>query len=404
MIVDRGWLALDVAAAALVSAVCGYAVLESGRGGWFLLAAAAVGLPVCVRRRWPVPAAGLVLAAALTCLVTGVVPMAAAPAPYAAVALTHYQVGARVGSRLSVATVVAATVFAILALTWLAPSHLPPGHLPPGYLASGYLTPGYLASGWRAPGHLGSGAGPAVLVAAMLATPWAVGRYVRSRRSRAARAGARLAERAVTDERLRIARDMHDVVAHNLSLIAVKSSVARHVALVRPEESQNALAVIETASRDALVELRRALGLLRDGTDRLAPTGSADDLRELVRRAEQAGVDVTASLHRPELPPDGVRLAVYRIVQEALTNVVRHAGPTRCRLTVDADAAAVTVEVSDDGPVGTVAASPGSGHGLRGMRERVTAYGGTLDTTRRDGGFRVAARIPYAATGAGGQP
>jgi signal transduction histidine kinase len=359
---------VDAAAAVLVGAACGYAVLESGRGEWFPVAAAAVGLPVCVRRRWPVPAAAVALAAALACLVTGLVPTAAAPAPYAAVALTQYQVGARSGTRLSVAAAVTATVAAVLAL--------------------------------------GRGAGPAVLVAALVCAPWAAGRYVRSRRARAARSGAELAERAVTEERLRIARDMHDVVAHTLSLIAVKSSVARHVALVRPEESQDALAVIETASRDALVELRRALGLLRDGTDPLAPSGSADDLRALVRRAEQAGVDATVSLRRPELPPDGVRLAVYRIVQEALTNVVRHAGPTRCRLTVDAGTAAVTVEIADDGPADTSAhRPPGTGHGLRGMRERVAAYGGSLDAgPRPGGGFRVAARIPYAAGGEDGRP
>ncbi|WP_203963549.1 sensor histidine kinase [Actinocatenispora thailandica] len=372
MIVDTGgwrWLAVDSAAALLVAAACGYAAVESGAGGGHLALALVVGLPVAARRIWPLPMAGAALAAGLLALDLGAISTVATPAPYAAVAATQYLVGARSGSRVSVVAIVLSVVAAVL------------------------------VSG-RTPGS-------AVLVAALVCGPWAAGRYLRHRRDRARRASAELAEQAVAEDRLRIARDMHDVIAHNLSLIAVKSSVARHVAAIRPQESQDALAVIETTSREALTELRRVLGLLRAGADTMAPAGTEDDLRDLAERARQAGVEIAVVLRRPDLPPDGVRRTVYRIVQEALTNVVRHAGPTRCRLVVAAEPAGVTVEVCDEGPAGAppAAAVPGAGHGLRGMRERVAAYHGSLVTeARAGGGFRVAARLPYPAVGEDGRP
>jgi signal transduction histidine kinase len=374
MIVETGgrrWLAADAAAALLVVVVSGFAMVDlgaGGGGGWLPLAVL-VGVPVAVRRCWPVPAAAVALAAALFAVRSGAIPMVAALAPYAAVACTLYLVGVRVSRPISAVTIAVATLAAVLVV--------------------------------------GQGSGSAVLIAAMVCAPWALGRYVGYRRARAERAGTELAEHAVAEDRLRIARDMHDVIGHNLSLITVKASVARHVALARPQESQDALAVIETASREALSELRRVLGLLREGADTVAPSGTEDELRELVERARQAGVELTVTLRRPELPPDGVRLTVYRIVQEALTNVVRHAGPTRCRLAVAADPTAVTVEISDEGRRGAPPrdAVPGAGHGLRGMRERVAAYDGTLvAAAHADGGFRVAARIPYPAVGEDGRP
>ncbi|GIL27995.1 sensor histidine kinase [Actinocatenispora comari] len=373
MIVDTGgrrWLVADAAAALLVVAVSGFAMVDLGAGGgaWLPLAVL-VGAPVAVRRRWPLPAAGVALAAALFAVRSGAIPTVAAPAPYAAVALTQYLVGVRVSRPAAAVTIVVAAVAAVLVI--------------------------------------GHGSGSAVLIATMVCAPWALGRYVGYRRARAERAGTELAEHAVAEDRLRIARDMHDVIGHDLSLIAVKASVARHVALARPQESQDALAVIETASREALTELRRVLGLLREGADTVAPAGTEEELRELADRARQAGVELTVTLRRPELPPDGVRLTVYRIVQEALTNVVRHAGPTRCRLAVVADATAVTVEISDEGRRGAPPrdAVRGAGHGLRGMRERVAAYDGTLVAAAHPaGGFRVAARIPYPAVGEDGRP
>lgn len=171
---------------------------------------------------------------------------------------------------------------------------------------------------------------------------------------------------------------------------------------MRPEESLAALEVIETASREALVEMRRAVGLLRADQEPATPSSSDEDLRTLVRRAELAGVGVKMTLGGGTAPPDGVRLVVYRIVQEALTNVVRHAKASECIVEVEAGSEYVTVQVVDDG---SAAVPPdGTGHGLRGMRERVAAYGGSLQAgPRASGGFGVAARIPYRASGQEGR-
>jgi signal transduction histidine kinase len=208
----------------------------------------------------------------------------------------------------------------------------------------------------------------------------------------------------VTEERLRIARELHDVVAHGMSLIAVKAGVANHVLEARPQEAQDALRVIETTSRGALTEMRQLLGVLRSGSDAgeapasLSPAPGAGGLRELADRAAMAGVRVSMEVRGLERLPEGVGLSVYRIVQEALTNVVRHAAPARCSVVVEADGRSVTIEVADDGPGRRVlpAGEPGHGHGLVGMRERVAMYGGVFRAgPRRAGGFGVSVRLPY---------
>jgi signal transduction histidine kinase len=178
----------------------------------------------------------------------------------------------------------------------------------------------------------------------------------------------------------------------------MKASVARHVAAVRPEEGMAALAVIETAGREALGEMRRAVGLLRDDESLAMPSGSDEDLRRLAGRAEQTGIRVRLDLTGAATPPEGVRLTVYRIVQEALTNVMRHAKATECTVSVAADAHAVTVRVADNG---TALVAPGrAGNGLRGMRERVVAYGGSVQAgPQPEGGFAVVARIPAKTAG-----
>jgi signal transduction histidine kinase len=214
-----------------------------------------------------------------------------------------------------------------------------------------------------------------------------------------------LARRAVTEERLRLARELHDVVAHSMSVIAVQSGVGAHVADSQPKEAAKALAAIEATSRAALTELRRLLGVLRqDGEHQgsLAPVPGLADLDRLLGEVAKAGLAVKLRVEgaRPQLPA-GVDLSAYRIVQEALTNVVKHAGPARAQVVVGYRDHDVTVEVTDDGrgvmaPTGDGRA--GVGHGLIGMRERVAAFGGDLEVgPRPGGGFRVAARLPLAA-------
>ncbi|MFF5205685.1 sensor histidine kinase [Streptosporangium sp. NPDC000396] len=240
--------------------------------------------------------------------------------------------------------------------------------------------------------------------AACMGCAWAIGRAVRERRAYAARSAEQLADRAVTEERLRIARELHDVVAHSMSLIAVKAGIANHVAEARPEEARDALRVIETTSRSALTEMRHLLGVMRSGSDPaadtvsgLSPAPGLSGLPALAGRAAMAGVHVDLNVTATTLP-EGVELSVYRIVQEALTNVVKHAAPARCRVVVEADGNAVRIEVTDDGPGHRVL--PGRpGHGLIGMRERVIMYGGSFTARRRpEGGFEVSAWLPYGET------
>ncbi|RSM71362.1 sensor histidine kinase [Amycolatopsis sp. WAC 01375] len=234
-----------------------------------------------------------------------------------------------------------------------------------------------------------------------VAGSWALGWMTRQRRANLAQLADTQADQAVSDERLRIAREMHDVVAHSMSLIAVKAAVGNHVAKEQPEEAREALRVIELTSRETLVELRRMLGVLRsgDGTPEaaLGPAPKLADLRTLAERAGQAGVRVELSGEAVDDLPEGVALSVYRITQEAVTNVVKHAGPSACRVTITEGAGEVSVEIVDDGR-GEGSPSTGGGHGLIGMRERVAVYGGDFEAGPLPaGGFRVFARLPYAA-------
>ena len=228
---------------------------------------------------------------------------------------------------------------------------------------------------------------------------WTGGRAVHERRAFAARWARQLTARAVADERLRIARELHDVVAHSIGVIAVKAGVANHVLAVRPQEAGEALKVIETASRAALAEMRHLLGALRSGTvDEvvdLRPAPGLSDVDELVERARAAGVEVDARIRGVAGLPEGIDRSAYRIVQEALTNVIRHAAPAGCVLVVEVDGGELRIDVTDDGrATGTFA----DGHGLIGMRERVALYGGVFDARPlADRGFAVRARIPCGA-------
>jgi signal transduction histidine kinase len=219
----------------------------------------------------------------------------------------------------------------------------------------------------------------------------------RERAAELERAREELARRAVVEERLRIARELHDVVAHSMSIIAVQSGVGAHVLDSQPEEARKALAAVEATSRQALAEMRRLLGVLRQEAEpsgSLAPSPGLAEVDALAADVARAGARVEVRIEgtRPELPL-GLDLSAYRIVQEALTNVVRHAGPATARVRIRYAPDTVDIEVVDDGRgAGT---GRGDGHGIAGMRERAALYGGSLDAgPLPGGGFRVAARLP----------
>ncbi|GGN10582.1 two-component sensor histidine kinase [Actinoplanes campanulatus] len=242
-----------------------------------------------------------------------------------------------------------------------------------------------------------------VLTAILLGviTAWVIGDSIRQRRRHAATQREQAEARAVEAERLRIARELHDMVAHSIAVIAVQAGMGRRVIDTRPAEARNALANIEDTSRETAAALRRMLVSLRrgDGDSGPAPRDPAPglaDLDDLVTRSAQAGVEVRLRRHgdRTPLPPD-IDLSAFRIVQEAVTNVIRHAGTGHCDVGVHQDDRALAIEVTDDGPGTGVPAVAGSGNGLTGMRERVSLLGGEFASgPRPGGGFRIAATIP----------
>ncbi|MEU1303504.1 sensor histidine kinase [Streptomyces shenzhenensis] len=239
----------------------------------------------------------------------------------------------------------------------------------------------------------------------------AVVRAIRERAERAERTREEEARRRVAEERLRIARDLHDVVAHHIALVNVQAGVAAHVMDKRPDQAKEALAHVREASRSALNELRATVGLLRQTGDPEAPTEPAPGLSrldELAGTFRNAGlpVEVAHAEHAGTLPA-AVDLVAYRIIQEALTNVQKHAGPdAKAEVSVVRVGPLVEVTVLDDGATADGATTAGGGHGLLGMRERVTALGGSLTTgPRYGGGFRVHAILPVKTrTAATGEP
>jgi signal transduction histidine kinase len=235
------------------------------------------------------------------------------------------------------------------------------------------------------------------LVAGWLCLVLAVAEVVRVRREQTAervRAASEARERRAGEQRLQLAQELHDVLAHNISLINVQASVSLHLIDEQPDQARAALTAIKAASHEALDELRTALDLLRRGGDApLAPAPRLRELDTLVDLVRAGGLDVRLEQDAPPPPlPHPVELAAYRIVQEALTNVTRHAEATKAVVRVDY-ADGVTVEVTDDGAGG--AAADTNGHGIAGMRERAAAVGGTLEAgPRAGGGFRVVAHLP----------
>ncbi|WP_188196178.1 sensor histidine kinase [Nonomuraea sp. SYSU D8015] len=218
-------------------------------------------------------------------------------------------------------------------------------------------------------------------------------RMERDRRASAARADEERRLRRFQDERLAVAREVHDVVGHSLSVISMRAGVALHVAHRRPEQALEALEAIRTTSKEALDELRTALDILKDRQSRPGP----ERIEGLVESIRTAGQSVSLTVHGdPTGLPATMGHIVYRTVQEALTNVVRHANAATATVMIDYGRTEVIVEVTDDG-TGQAGAAPGNG--IAGMRERVTALHGTLTAgPRAEGGFAVHARLPRTGT------
>jgi signal transduction histidine kinase len=334
-------------------------------------------LPLAARRRFPLAVLVTSVASGLVFATLGLLPpIALGPAILVAI----YSVAAYGGRWVSLAGLVVAELG--LAAVWLTPAMLE--------RSSFLFFMGFIAVAWV----LGHFVGDRQVYVAQL----------EERTAELEQAREELARRAVAEERLRLARELHDVVAHAMSVIAVQSGVGAHVADSRPEEVGKALAAIEVTSRGALEELRRLLGVLRQDSEvqaSLTPVPGLANLDSLLAEVGKAGLAVRVRVEGTPLQlPAGVDLSAYRIVQEALTNVVKHAGPAHAEVTIGYRDQEVTVEVTDDGRGAVPPASDGrvgTGHGLIGMRERVAVFGGYLQVgPRPGGGFRVAARLPLA--------
>jgi signal transduction histidine kinase len=378
------WFALDVLAALAVAVVWSAPLVgghsdagPDGRAAAFagLLGAALLAVPLALRRWSPlgafvvgVPLFGLTLATS----VVPVVPLASVP-----MALVTYSLASRCSRR----TGLGALAAVVLLIAAAGPVFT--GHWSWPRLA--VLLPGLVVIvGW--------------VVGRMAAQTRAYRESLRRQRDREADA---VVQRTVTEERLRIARDLHDVVAHSMSLITIQADMGRLVLDSKPAVAGAALGVIETTGRDALGELRRMLGILRapdseSAPGSLRPAPGLGDLDRLVAHAAAAGLEVAVTVTGEPRPlPRGVDLSAYRIVQEALTNVVKHAATPTCRLLLSYGPDAVTIDVLDDGQVGSPRPE---GHGLVGIRERAQLCGGECHAgPRPGGGFRVLVRLPSAA-------
>jgi signal transduction histidine kinase len=244
--------------------------------------------------------------------------------------------------------------------------------------------------------------------------PWLAGRAVghrsalarelQEKATRAEHERERRAEEAVADERTRIARELHDVVAHSVSVMVVQAGGARRIVERDPERAREAAVLIEQAGREALMEMRRLLGVLRKGDEDLAitPQPSMARVDSLVERARAAGLPVELTVEgTPAKLPAGVDLAAYRVIQEALTNTLKHAGPAPTRVLVRYGRRDLELEVANEGERTMNGSTDDGGHGLAGMEERVHLVGGEmLARPRPEGGFLVQARLPVTVHGA----
>jgi signal transduction histidine kinase len=337
-------------------------------GGLFLT------LPLAVRRRWPLAVAVVFASAAALNAILGGPPPAGLfdgePPPFAPLAagvITFYSLGAYAGERRALAGAGLG-----IAGVWTA------------VLATGPDVQSFLFS-----------------AGLVVATPWLTGRSVRARALMQEREQRQRERVAVDEERSRIARELHDVTAHNVGIMVVHAQGARRILERDPERAREALETIERTGQSALEEMRRALGVLRrsDGDAPLAPQPGMGDLGTLVEQARLGGLTVEVVTEgTPEPLPADVDRSAYRIVQEALTNARKHAGRVAARVAVRYGSRSLELEISNDGAPGRGPRDAGvnaAGHGLVGMRERVTLYGGELYAGHRpEGGFVVRASLP----------
>jgi signal transduction histidine kinase len=368
-------LAYDLAVALAMTAVSVLMIASLARGSFprpLVVALPLVilhGLCLVGRRRWPVAVLGVQVITGIAVVAVGAPPVVLGIALLVGI----YTVGAYRPLRVSLSALVALEV-ASASVQWFS--------------------------------QTGPDASTTVGNALVLAAAWFLGYSVHSRRlyveelerrnQELARARADLEANVVTQERLRIARELHDVIGHSISTIAVQSGVGAHMIDTDPEAAKRSLLTIQSTSRSALEEIRRMLGILRDnGTGpQLDPTPRVEDIAHLVEQANETGLhaDLQISGDVSTLPP-GMGLAVYRIVQEALTNVLKHSHGGRARVVLTRAPTELRVEVVDNG-AGPRGCNDG-GHGLIGMRERAELFDGDLETNQLPGGgFRVAARLP----------
>jgi signal transduction histidine kinase len=325
---------------------------------------AVVGVPIAVRRLWPIQVLGVITA--------GLVAYLALDYPYGPVFFPFLIAMYTVASALPLRQALIAGLVAMAAV--MVPE------------AATLSRTDVLAS-----------AASLLFVHTWFAAPWVIGAVVRLHRDGVERDREEAGQRRAYEERLRVARDVHDVVGHSLAVINMQAGVALHVLDRRPEQARVALDAIRQSSKDALDELRGTLAVFRrtepEATRR--PAAGLAQLDSVIANVTESGrrVDLEVSGERRPLPA-AVDLAAYRIVQESLTNVVRHAGQASATVRIAYEPRQVTVEVTDDGR--HAAPSPSGGHGIVGMRERATAVGGSLEAgPRPEGGFRVVARLPY---------
>jgi signal transduction histidine kinase len=333
-----------------------------------LVLVAAAGLVLAVRLRWPRTVLAVSAGAVAVYSLLGYENGAALLAPVVALYTLATQLSAR--------RALAWGVLTTLALLGATAAHNPFGPTGAGF----YLLPGLTAAA-----TLGG-----IAVASRRA-------YIASIEDRA-EADAR---RTIDEERLRIARELHDVVAHTMATINVQAGAAAHVLRDRPDAAAEALATIKSVSREGLRELRAILDVLRqaDEADPTQPAPGIGQLRGLTDRACAAGLETSLTVDGTARPlPAAVDLAAYRIVQESLTNTIRHAGPATAAVTLTYAGGELLVEVTDTGLGAPADGAGAGGHGLIGMRERASSVGGSLEAgPGPDGGYRVAARLPAAA-------
>jgi signal transduction histidine kinase len=370
----RQWMAIDAAVSvAMLAVLTGVAASRHPGHSYgahtlaLLLLAPFASLPLAVRRRWPVPVFFVVLAASVAYSLLG-----PKISPVTGATYGLYTVAVQADRTWSLVALAAAEAGVALNVT--------------------------LTTMGR-----DSAMGDAFAALVQL-TVWIAADGIRRRRAYSASLRERSLHEALAEQRLQIARELHDIVAHAMSVVAVQAGVGSHLIVTRPDEAAKSLRAIEATARAALSETRSLLSVMRDEDHDLAsrsPVLGLGDLHTLVQRVADAGQPVTLHVEgQPRPLPHSLELSVYRVVQEALTNVVRHAAPPATATVVVRydDNGAVVVEVTDDGRGIRTKRGEGGGHGLAGMRERVSLLGGELFAgPRAGGGYRVVARLPAEA-------